>query len=314
MDELSVLPAAGETPRCADFTRGLAVDPAGTAIRADHLVAAELPLPWPKPVFVHPALSGVRDAMAAAPVPTRVLAAVPGQPDELRVVCYRRTDGLPERTEWRTNAQALAATVNTVVAGAVPTDAEPVDEVEPAAEVWICTQGSHDSCCGRDGTILVNDVTDLFRDVRIRRVSHTGGHRFAPTALTLPDGRMWAYLDPEGLGQILRQTGDPAALSERCRGWWGADAGPAQVAERALLSTHGWAWEYAPRSAEVISDDGDVTTVEVTAGIDSHGEAVKRWIALVRVARQVPSISCRAPGGLPVKPGVEYELVDFREV
>ncbi len=313
MDDLSVLPEPDESPRCADFTRDLAVDPGGSAIRADHLIAAELPLPWPKPVFAHPALAGVKDAMDRAESATRVLAAVPVTAGEIRVVSWRRTDGGANRAEWATDEANLAGVVSAVIDGRDP-DAARVDDPAPNAEVWICTQGSHDSCCGRDGTLLANDVAPMFNDVTVRRVSHTGGHRFAPTALTLPDGRMWAYLDPHGLEEILRHAGAPASLAERCRGWWGAEPGPAQVAERGLLATEGWAWEYAPRSSEVISAADGETVVEVTAGVDSEGKPLRRWMAKVRVARQVPTISCRAPGGLPAKPGVEFELVDFHQV
>ena len=35
------------------------------------------------------------------------------------------------------------------------------------------------------------------------RCSHTGGHRYAPTAITLPDGRAWAYADVGLLDGVL---------------------------------------------------------------------------------------------------------------
>lgn len=307
MLDLTVLPAEDESVRCADFTRGLEVDPGGTAIRADRLIVAETPLPWPKPVFGHPLLADVPDLVAAAAVPTRVLAAVPERdPDHLAVVAYDRVAGGAVRSAWTADEATLGATLRAVVHGDEPEAAEPVVEATPVAEVWICAQGSHDLCCGADGTRLAMDIADRWDDVVVRRVSHTGGHRFAPTAITLPDGRMWAYLDPTGLHEILTRTGDPAALAERCRGWWGAAPGPAQVAERALLGMAGWAWELAPRSAEVVDETDGVTTVRLEAG----EPPARVWHARVRVARNVPTIACRAPGGLPAKPGVEFELID----
>ncbi len=307
MEQVSVLPAADEAVRCADFTRRLRVDPGGTAIRADVLVAAETPLPWPKPAFDHPLLAPVPAAVAAAPVPVRVLAAVPSSADALKVVSYRRCPTGVERAEWRTDQEGLTATVTAIVGGEEPAYAEPVAG-GMSAEVWICTQGSHDMCCGADGTRLAQEVTDRWVDVTVRRVSHTGGHRFAPTGVTLPDGRMWGYLDLAALEAILTRTGDPAALADRCRGWWGAAVGPAQVAERALLTVDGWAWESAPRTVEVLGEADGVTTVRISAG---EGPA-RSWLAEVRARREVPTISCRAPGGLPAKPGIEYELVRLR--
>ena len=307
--DLTLLPASDETMRCADHARSVALDPAGTAIRADVLIAAEVPLPWPKPVFAHAALAGVRDAMAQSPVPARVLAAVPRDADRgLDVVAYTREPWGAARQAWRTDEAGVAAVATALLAGTEPPGADNVtDELDHVAEVWICTQGSHDLCCGSDGTRFAGDVDDLWDDVVVRRVSHTGGHRFAPTAVTLPDGRMWAYLDPDGLREVLTRAGDASSVADRCRGWWGADTGPAQVAERALLIEEGWTWEAAPRSATVIDEVDGVATVHVTAGEGG----LRTWVAQVRRGREVPTIACRAPGGLPAKPGVEWELIDF---
>ena len=291
---LTLLPAVDETMRCADHARGLALDPAGTAIQADVLIAAEVPLPWPKPVFAHEALAGVREAMGTSPVPARVLAAVPRDPAlGLDVVAYHREPWGAERQVWRTDEAGVAATAVALLEGEQPTHADDVtSDVAHVAEVWICTQGSHDLCCGSDGTRFAADVDGQWDDVVVRRVSHTGGHRFAPTAVTLPDGRMWAYLDPDGLRDILTRGGDAASVADRCRGWWGAPTGPAQVAERALLVHEGWTWEQAPRTAEVVGEADGVVTVEVTAGEGG----LRTWIAQVRAGREVPTIACRYGG------------------
>ena len=309
----AALPTASETVRCSDYARSIAVDPVGTAIRADLLVAVEVPRPWPKPVARHPMLAGVDVAVAAAPAPTRVLASVPGGDAEvMHVVAYRRTPGSSQvqRRVWRCAAPVVAATTVAIIEGRDPADADEVLDAAPHAEVWICTQGSHDMCCGSDGTRLAQAIEGRWSDVTVRCVSHTGGHRFAPTAITLPDGRMWANLDVDSLEGVLRRDDDPtvmAGLAARCRGWWGADVGPAQVAEREVFAATGWVWETAPRRAEVVATDGDVTTVRVTAG---DGDLVS-WLVRVAPTRSVPTISCRAPGGLPAKPGVEYGVVDI---
>lgn len=317
MARSAALPAASETVRCSDYARSIAVDPAGTAIRADLLVAAEVPRPWPKPVAKHPMLAGVDVAVAAASAPTRVLASVPACDDEetMQVTAYRRTPGSSQvqRRVWRCATPKVADTAIAIIEGRDPADADEVLEAAPQAEVWICTQGSHDLCCGSEGTRLAQAVEGRWSDVTVRRVSHTGGHRFAPTAITLPDGRMWAHLDVDALTGILRREGDPrvvAGLAARCRGWWGAEVGPAQVAEREVFAATGWVWETAPRRAEVVAADGDVTTVRVTAG-DGN---LASWLVRVAPTRDVPTISCRAPGGLPAKPGVEYGVVDLQPV
>lgn len=312
---LEVLPAADESVRCADFTRGLQVDPGGSAIRADLMVAVETPLPWPKPVFQHVALLGLDAVMASAPQPTRILAAVPlgrSGSDVLSVVSYERAaDPLdpPQRREWHTDVASLADTVRAVVNGTEVLGADEVVLDEPAGpEIWICTQGTHDLCCGADGMRLAQAVSAAWGGVTVRRVSHTGGHRFAPTALTLPDGRMWAYADIDALDAVVTRSSVTTGLADRCRGWWGVETGGAQVAERAVWARFGWDWP-GGSVAEVRAVDG-VVTYAVT-GRTTDGTA-RSFEVDVAIGREVPSITCRAPGGLPAKPGREFHVHDVR--
>lgn len=307
MDALPLLPAPDEIVRCAEFSAGLGVDPVGTAIRADLLIAADTPLPWPKPVFDHPLLRHVPAAVAGAPVPTRVLASVPEDRDALRIVAYRRSTGAPrpERAEWVTDAAGLPEALAAVIGGERPPDADVIDRAD-APELWVCTQGSHDVCCGSHGSRFATTAAAGWgTEVRVRRVSHTGGHRFAPTAVSWPDGRMWAYLDVGDIAAVAGLTGEgTASLAAKCRGWWGADTGPAQAAEREGLGLHGAAWDHSVRRLDV--EPADVTgavTVRVEATLPDGRQVGYR--CMVETAREVPTITCGAPGGLPAKPGRE---------
>ena len=329
-----LLPAPDDAVRCAEHARSIGIDPAGTAIRADRVVVVCVPLPWPKPALDHPHLTGIRDALTSSIIPTRLLAAVPEEraadpTPGVEVSVYDRQGGsarlrrhvLPTTDHLPALGQALA--------GSGPDAEYLVAEVEPAPPaVLICTQGSHDVCCGSDGVRLADELDSLDR-VTVHRVSHTGGHRFAPTAMTLPDGRMWADLDLDRVRHILAAPAlDEAAAGSAtvdpdlvacCRGWWGADTGPAQVAERAVFAAQGWSLDRLDRQAEVVPSDpvggpagagaqheaAPPVTVVVTAGR-------RRWEVDVVEGRAVPSIACRQPGGLPAKPGREYQVVDVR--
>ena len=82
--------------------------------------------------------------------------------------------------------------------------------------------------------------------------------------------------------------------------------GPAQVAERAVFAAQGWGFDQARR--QVTTDDesngGPIGFTIVTE------EAT--WEVRVAEGRAVPTIACRQPGGLPAKPGREYEVVSIR--
>lgn len=321
--DLRLLPAVDEIIGCADHARGLAVDPGGSAIRADVLIAVEVPLPWPKPVFDHPLLRGVDRAVAGSAVPARVLAAVPQDPGspQSAVVAYRRRGASMVRTEVRVGLADIAAAVDAILSD--PTAAGHDDGAESAdgpdgamPELWVCTQGSHDSCCGRDGTRLAIEVTAAGTGVVVRRVSHTGGHRFAPTALSLPDGRMWGYIDPALVDQLVGRSDAPAESADRCRGWTGACAGFEQVAERAVFAEVGWSLDQARREISVLeSSDAANPDVAVVRVVATWPEGVTATYEVdVAVVREVPTIACREPGGLPAKPGREFGVTGLRRI
>ena len=305
---LKLLPESHESIRCADFSRRVGVAPRGTAIHADVVVLIETPRPWPKPVFAHPLLEGLAGTMELRCGRARVLAAeVDGDRSTRRVTIYERHEVGIIGTAFEVADASELASLMAQLADAAPQEiADPVPQLDvPDLAVLVCTQGSHDICCGSDGVRFANELEAAAPGLTVFRVSHTGGHRFAPTAMTLPDGRMWANLDVDATLSILDLTGDAATLARKCRGWWGAATGPAQVAETALLERLGWELDLLPRSVAVNGDpNGDEWEVRLDVARDL-------WVARVAAGRIVPTIACRAEGGLPAKPGQEYEVVSL---
>ncbi len=299
-DALLLLPDSGESLRCAEHARRISVAPGGTAVAADVVVLIETPRPWPKPVFEHPLLQGLSSTMELRAGPARVLAAEPRAAGETPVVTvYERGEVGALGTVFEPpDADAVAGLVEDL------TDTYP-SEIErwnagPAPElaVLVCTQGSHDICCGSDGVRLANELEQRAAGLAVYRVSHTGGHRFAPTAMTLPDGRMWADVSVDELLSVLDLTGDAAAMAAKCRGWWGAQTGAPQVAEIELLRRLGWNADVLPREVAVESA-GEGWQVDIAV-------AREPWSFEIAAGRVVPTIACRAEGGLPAKPGREY--------
>ncbi len=295
--EADLLPAPHELMRCAPHARAHNYDSGGTAISAAVLMVVEVPLPWPKPVFTHPALTTITSTMPTALGDGRVLAAVPSSPDRLVVRRFDRTrGGALLSTTTVADPADLAATIHASLAcTTLPDDAAPLD----APVALVCTQGTHDVCCGIDGTRLAMELADERDGTEVIRVSHTGGHRFAPTAMTLPDGRMWAGLDLTTYRTIRDRSRPAAPVAARCRGWWGAPPGAAQVAERCVFAEVGWDWDDMVRDVTVVEEDGPTVTWEVV------GDG-RTWRVRTEPHRTVPVLSCRAPGGLPAKTATEY--------
>lgn len=317
-----LLPAVDQAVRCADHARSITVDPGGTGIRADRVVVVATPGEWPKPALDHKLLIDPAAVLHASPTPTRLLAGHPDTDGEGTVTVFDRVGAGAIEYEYAfpPDQPAELTRLANLVAATAPGDDDPASDFlvaryDPARPtLLVCAQGTHDVCCGADGTRLalaVEEAAPRLGDVRVVRVSHTGGHRFAPTGMTFPDGRMWAGLDLADVETLLSSGGELGGLVARCRGWWGADKGHAQVAERAVLAVVGRELDQMDRTVttEPAVDDGIALAVRrctVTAGERS-------WAVEVGIGREVPTIACRQPGGLPAKTGLEYEVVSLAE-
>ncbi len=277
---------------CVDFARAHDVDPGGTALHPDILVLVEVAEPWPKPVGKHEQLVELTTEVFSRRENIRLLAAVPISSTP-RAIAFHRTPIGMTRAEVALGDDPLAA-----LRAVLDNPGERVDSATGQRTVLVCTQGTHDICCGTNGVALADELSQTRPELELFRVSHTGGHRFAPTAMTLPDGRMWAFLSSERVGAILDRTATDAA--SYCRGWWGAPTGRAQMAERAVFAMLGF--------------DIDGVERHVTVGADSIPDLVdvrageRSWLIRVEVGREVPTISCETPGGKPVKPGREWRV------
>ena len=297
--------------RCAEHAVSIGVDPGGSCIAAAAVAVIEVPLPWPKPVFGHELLQGLKSMMTLAIGPTRVLAAIPRGPSQpapassnMRVTLFIRDAASMKTQVFKVPGNEGLLTLFDQLRDQHPTKADGrATELAPDSAVLVCTQGSHDVCCGSAGSRFANELEAEAPNLAVYRVSHTGGHRFAPTAMTLPSGRMWAGLDTRSTLSILDQSGNAGDLAAQCRGWWGAPTGAAQVAERALFAAHGWKFEQTPREVTV-GETAQGWTVDISVA-DGH------WTVSVEAKRTVPAITCRADGGMPAKPALEYAVTSI---
>ena len=139
----------------------------------------------------------------------------------------------------------------------------------PEHALLVCTNAKRDQCCAVLGRPLAASMAqDAGSDTQVWETSHTGGHRFAPTFVSLPDG--YLYGGPTAATRSL----------DACRGR-SSLAPAAQVAELYVLRQLGVdvprPLEVQPERAETpevstwrVRADADVFTVEVTRnrGVD----------------------------------------------
>ncbi len=84
----------------------------------------------------------------------------------------------------------------------------------------VCTHGVRDRCCAKFGQPIYAELcgrTEL--EGRVWQTSHLGGHRFAPTLVTLPSGLCYGQLELADLDALVEATErGRIGVAERLRG------------------------------------------------------------------------------------------------
>lgn len=123
-----------------------------------------------------------RDQLRPGNLRRVILATTPEQPELRRMVEFDvELDDIPNLD------------VDALLASADPAPTEP----------WwlVCTHGNRDRCCAKWGMPMFDALRSRDPD-RVWQSSHLGGHRFAPTLVTLPFGLMWGRLDVDQLDVV----------------------------------------------------------------------------------------------------------------
>jgi hypothetical protein len=265
---------------CADAARQSGVDPISTASNYKIYIVIECPPPWTPNEL----------ASKSVPANLRSLGETVGedydqyqtcfllihnealkQPDYTRLLIFHHEPGLAQgyhQQEFHIqDINEIAPLVQAYLAGE-PIHATPV--THSFRDILICTHGSHDRCCAKYGYPIYREALKIANDrslnhVRIWQASHIGGHRFAPTAIDLPEGRYYGHLDASSLASILTRSGDVHALKQVYRGW-GCLPWAVQALERELLFQYGWDWFNHKVAFKILHQDENeiFTSVELT--------------------------------------------------
>ncbi|BAY18663.1 sucraseferredoxin family protein [Anabaenopsis circularis NIES-21] len=239
---------------CSDYARQVGEDLIGSATNYETYILVECPPPWTREAFnsrwVPKNLQSLEQEITRAKLPVRFLLIandVSHKADQTTLLIYQKKQGLSHgycKYEFHLpNIEQVAGVVKKWLANR--TADYPV-YTDATRDILVCTHGSHDKCCARYGNPFyfhaANTINDLeLAHVRLWKSSHFGGHRFAPTAIDLPEGRYYGVLDQETLKAIITRAGDIQSLEKVYRGW-GILPSQLQVLERELIFHYGWDW------------------------------------------------------------------------
>jgi len=106
--------------------------------------------------------------------------------------------------------------------------------------------------------------------------------------MTLPDGRMWGLIDVDSMLAVMGRSGS--------------------VADRAVLAVvDDWSFDLVPRRVDVETSDSRATICKVFTPDNT-------WRVEVLAGRELPVITCGAPGGSPAKPGREWVVASVERL
>ncbi|MEO3704717.1 sucrase ferredoxin [Trichormus azollae] len=237
---------------CSDYSRQLGEDIIGSATNYQTYILVECLQPWMSEAFqskwVPDNLRVLVEEVQRRKLSIRFLLIANDQShkvEQTTLLIYQEQEGLSNgyhKQEFKLpNIQQAAGVVRKWLSGGKP---DYQIETSITRDILVCTHGSHDQCCARYGNPFYfyarNTISDLqLDDVRIWKSSHFGGHRFAPTAIDLPEARYYGVLDQDSFRSILTRTGDIEFLHKVYRGW-GLLASTLQILEREIILLQGW--------------------------------------------------------------------------
>lgn len=282
--------------RCSLWARTQDLDPAGTAGSYAGYLLLDTPLPWPRDVSEIPDVAALADLLVGSGI--RVQAMVPSGPGR-KAVLYRGSAGSFAGRSVDVGSDVHAAVTELLDGGGQPLGGR---------DLLVCGHGRRDVCCGSAGTELALELGrgSLPEGVRLHRTSHTGGHRFAPTFIVLPEATLWAFADVDLIDRVLERRGDAADVADRYRGCSGLQGARVQALEREVLRAVGWDlldWERSGGETEY----GYVRLVAV----DGSGRE-RSWEAEVTPGRVVPVPDCGRPIEEARKSETEWRVEGLR--
>ncbi len=195
-----------ETLSCKDISSSAGEHLYGTAPRVDHWFLLEYPGHWEKDIPENTSLpQSVKDELSKllGSFTSSRLQLIKGSSLKNPSICFYYIDSSefdPKAYKFKLNSYEDIIgldLLNLIKSG----DISDVESDEKLA--LICTHGSYDSCCGKNGTPVYNEISKN-ENLSVWRSTHVGAHRFSSNVVMLPEGIYYGRIDQKNLGKMIR--------------------------------------------------------------------------------------------------------------
>ena len=283
-----------DTGRCSLASLERAEQLAGTAPTARRWVLIEHSGPWARQPLDTPPLAGqfasrLETAMTDNGARLLLIRRPGRQPADSEPRLWRIVDvvtGHAISGLWNTDRD-LEAVIPAVQAVSGPL-ADPADPM-----LLVCTHGVRDACCAIKGRPIVGMLARAFGD-EVGECSHLNGHRFAGTALSLPDGACYGRLGQAEAVRVFTDHRAGRVDATKLRGLTELD--PAEQA------AHVWGLDQlsndhpeAPRTVDDVEirsagEERDGRTLVEVIGVDPGDTSA--WVEVQREELPEAPLSC----------------------
>lgn len=106
----------------------------------------------------------------------------------------------------------------------------------------VCTNGKRDQCCAKFGIPIYEKLLETVGEQQVWQCSHLGGHRFAPTLISLPQHHCYGYLSVDTIAAFVDLHQQGKIAMEYWRGYCGHT--PAVQAADYFLRQHQHSFDY----------------------------------------------------------------------
>lgn len=301
---------------CSELSQLLEEDPIGTAPIWDKCIVIELAAPWSAKIensknFEESIRNKISELnLAGQKVRLQCILPDPlySQPGMRRVILFKRNPRFlasADRAEYlvpkkRLSEICLSILENSIDLGKYKKFKQMNNSVR---DILVCTHGNRDRCCGSIAIPLYNKLKGYYTDslkikggIRIWRTSHTGGHRFAPTIIDLPQARYWAYANKMMVDSIITKSEPITNLKKNYRGCALLASIPEQNSERELMIKLGWNWIDAQKEISTLkSSPGDSHLIQ-TKYIDSLTNLPQVFNIKIEYTKSIPTMNCMKEG------------------
>ena len=295
---------------CTFTARDFGEDPVPSAVRWQRCLAIEVETPWSKELT---------DSAACPPEVDEAVKRAESRGETVRLQGLMKdaeysVDGHTRiidvsRSDTSAGHQSTEYIVPTLMTGhavevllteqGAPAELEAYRrDIGEVRDILVCTHGSRDACCARFGYEIYRRLRDEYAPasggrLRVWRTSHTGGHRFAPTLIDLPEGRYWAWIGLDHLDSLINRSGPIEDLIEHYRGWAALDTPFEQMVEREAFRREGWSWTGRETSSRVIDTDEAESVAEVQFDFrPANGSDGGSYLATVRRLEDIVTTGC----------------------